>query len=68
MILLNNAFEVTLAEGNFFHSSFYNYVCWSTDFVQDLFDRQLKDVKNNHNTLLALTIPFISISFKLKLS
>ena len=82
MMLLNIAFEVLLAEGNFqsfflmitkslaavFRSSFYKNVCWSKGFVEDLLRRDLKDVKNNRNTLFELTFLFTSISFKVKLS
>ena len=45
-----------------FRSSFYSNFCWSKDFIQDLLHRHLKDLKNNHNILLALTFLFTSIS------
>ena len=85
MILLNIAFEVILADGNFQSFSFNDYKkarCrFSLEFLQQYLlvqglcpglasyiARHLKDVKNNHNNLLALTFLFTSISFKITLS
>ena len=85
MMLLNIAFQVIMAEGNF--KSFFFLMITKRlaavlslefllqqcllvlkGFVQDLLHSHLKDVKNNHNTLLALNFLFISISFKVTLS
>ena len=82
MMLLNIALEVMLAEGNFQSFFFDDYkkarCSFPLDFVQqrllvqrfvqNLFHRNRKDVKNNHNTLLELTFLSTSISFKVTLS
>ena len=76
-MLLNIAFEVMLAEVMIINTPaavflwslyIYNNVCWSKGYVQDLPHRHLKDVKNNHNTFLAMTFLFFSISFQVALS
>ena len=77
MMLLNFAFEGSFISNDCkkalcsFSIEFLQqcHVCWSKEFVQDLLLRHLKNVKNNHNTLLvAPTFSFTSIIFKLTLS
>ena len=66
MMLLNIAFEVLLAEGNY--QSVSTMSVSKSSELQSLLQRHLKDVKNNHNILLELTFYFTSISFKETLS
>ena len=62
MMLLNIAFKVLLAEGNY--QSVSTMSVSKSSELQSLLQRHLKDVKNNHNILLELTFYFTSISFK----
>ena len=66
MMLLNIAFKVLLAEGNY--QSVSTMSVSKSSELQSLLQRHLKDVKNNHNILLELTFYFTSISFKETLS
>ena len=66
MMLLNIAFKVLLAEGNY--QSVSTMSVSKSSELQSLLQRHLKDVKNNHNILLELIFYFTSISFKETLS
>ena len=66
MMLLNIAFKVLLAEGNY--QSVSTMSVSKSSELQSLLQRHLKDAKNNHNILLELTFYFTSISFKETLS